>query len=247
MPALFILMGAGCQQQDSQLQARLADAEARAKLAEAAADKWKQSAAELQKKVQENGGGNGGSSEALAELKQENEGLREKLAKVSSAGPAGFGMDLEAIEKAFTEGVRERRKEWKVALSDYKVLSYETPEVSPEDVKPFRTNLAIKLEQAGRTFTAYVPVSADFQGNWSFPSPAEVLGHAKEAQQGRAQAATPAAPPNPAGNPPSQPVVSAGGTPPQPQKPVVPPDSTPEMFNGKVVQKLPSIKFPGDP
>ena len=248
LPALLILTGAGCQQQDGQMQARLADAEARAKLAEAAVEKLKQTTDDLQKKAS-GSAGDGASSEALAALKQENEALREKIAKASSAPAAGFGIDLEAIEKAFTEGVRERRKEWKEALGDYKVLSYETPEVSAEDVKPFRTNLAIKLEQAGRVFTAHVPVAADFQGNWSFPSAAEVLGFAKRAQAGAdTQSSTPVSPsPNLAENtspsvPPPPPAASPKPAPaPAPEVP----ESSP--FGAKSLQKLPPITFPGDP
>lgn len=256
LPALMILTGAGCQQQDGQMQARLADAEARAKLAETAMVKLKQTVEDLEK--EKAAGGSGGasdsaSSEALAALKQENETLREKIATAGKAGSAGsFLPDIEAIEKAFTEGVRERRKEWKEALADYKVLSYETPEVSAEDVKPFKTNLAIKLEQAGRVFTALVPVAADFQGNWSFPSPAEVLSYAKQAQAGGGIPANNGAP-VPGGNtyssntPASPPPAAAQPAPPAPAPQPQPDAPEPIPFGAKSMQKLPPIKFPGDP
>ena len=245
------------------MQARLADAEAKARMAEVELERWKQKVEETPKKEAGSDGGGASSAEVTA-LKQENEELRGKLAKISNA--AAPGIDVEAIEKAFTDGVRERRKEWKEALADYKVLSYETPEVTAEDVKPFRTNLSIKLEQAGRTFVAQVPVAADFQGNWSFPSPAEVLGYAKKAQlnesapSGSTGTTTTPGGTNPTLTGSSQsgkifPVESGGGKPPPPPtattsapRPRPAPDvQDPVPFGGKTLQTLKPIKFPGDP
>lgn len=249
-PAMLGMMCAGCQPPDAQIQARLADAEARAKKAEAAVTELKRKAVEAPPPSA------GGDSAELQELKkklaaleEDNQRLQEGAAKAAAAaGNPLANIDAKAVESAFVSGFLDKKKEWKEALSGYQVKGYEQPEVTVEDVKPFRTSIGIKLEQGGRSFTAQVPVTADFQGNWTFPSSAEVVEFARQAAAGKA-----AAPDTPASV--AAPAVAAQTTPPPAppaakSPPPPPPQSTgpePVPFGGKSLIKLPPIKFPGDP
>ncbi|MDB6069259.1 MAG: hypothetical protein JWL81_430 [Verrucomicrobiales bacterium] len=256
LPALLGLLCASCQQQDGQVQARLADAEARAKQAEAAVTELKKKVAEAPPASVAPSGSDPAEAadlrKKIAALEEENHQLQELAAKAKAvqANPLA-GIDAKAIENSFVNGFLEKKKEWKDALSDYQVKGYEQPEVTVEDVKPFRTSIGIKLEQGGRAFTAQVPVTADFQGNWSFPSADEVVGFAKQAAAGNAAPAATSAPspgpapaPDVAKNSPSAPPAPTPAPPKPEPKPDVP-ESVP--FGGKNLIKLPPIKFPGDP
>lgn len=261
LPALLGLLCASCQQQDGQVQARLADAEARAKQAEAAVTELKKKVAEAPPAAVAPSGSDPAEAadlrKKIAALEEENHQLKELAAKANAAQANPLaGIDAKAIESSFVNGFLEKKKEWKDALSDYQVKGYEQPEVTVEDVKPFRTSIGIKLEQGGRAFTAQVPVTADFQGNWAFPTGDEVIGFAKQAAAGyaapavgsSAPAPTPAPAPDIAKNSSSAPPAPAPSPTPAPPKPEPKPD-VPESvpFGGKNLIKLPPIKFPGDP
>lgn len=252
-PLLLGLLTFGCNQPDPQMQARLADAEARAKQAEAAVTELRRKAAEAPA-----ASADGNSSAELAELKKKYAALEEAnqqlQAQANKAPEAGAnplaGLDPKVVETSFINGFLAKKQEWKSALNDYQVKGYEQPEVTIEDVKPFRTTIGIRLEQAGRAFTAQVPVTADFQGNWTFPDGNEVVGYARQAAAG-GSAASPGAPAAPGSAPAvarnpgtgTAPAVSPAAPRPAPR------DDAPEPvpFGGKNLIKLPPIKFPGDP
>jgi uncharacterized coiled-coil protein SlyX len=247
-PAMLGLMCAGCQPPDGQMQARLADAEARAKQAEAAVTELKRKLAEAPSAGSGEPADLQDLKKKLAALEEDNQRLQDVAAKAASAsGNPLANIDAKAVESAFVSGFLGMKKEWKEALSDYQVKGYEQPEVTVEDVKPFRTSIGIKLEQGGRSFTAQVPVTADFQGNWSFPSAEEVVGYARQAAANPAASAAPL----PAAS--TAPAVARNpATPPPPATPATNPpprDTGPEPvpFGGKNLIKLPPIKFPGDP
>jgi hypothetical protein len=94
----------------------------------------------------------------------------------TAAASSGGVPSRETVEQSYSTSVIAFRKELEANLKDFRVESCTTHSVQmPSEFFPFTSQLSLALvSDDGKNFTTDIPVKADVNGKWIFPTVAEV-------------------------------------------------------------------------
>jgi hypothetical protein len=106
-------------------------------------------------------------------------------AATPAASTSGGLPSREALEASYNASVAEFRKKLDANLGEFRVESCTVHSVQmPSELYPFTSQLSFAFASAnGKTFTTDIPVKADVNGKWVFPSVDEVVQRVTSAER----------------------------------------------------------------
>ncbi len=125
--------------------------------------------------------------DAQKQLQAANQALANRAPAETSSSPTGTSglPSREAIEASYAASVSDFRKQLDTGLKEFRVASCTVHSVQmPTELFPFTSQLSFAFTSSnGTTFTTDIPVKADVNGKWVFPSVDEVIQRVGSAER----------------------------------------------------------------